>query len=92
VQAYIAAEVLAIPAVALTASSGYLFGAFPGALLVLVSATIAASISFAIGRTLLRAWAEKIIAGTFHRLYAQAHTITITSPTSARRGSKMEGH
>jgi uncharacterized membrane protein YdjX (TVP38/TMEM64 family) len=61
---------LAIPAVALTASSGYLFGTFPGAMLVLVSATIAASISFVIGRTLLRGWAEKIIAGTARAFFS----------------------
>jgi uncharacterized membrane protein YdjX (TVP38/TMEM64 family) len=65
--------------VALTASSGYLFGAFPGALLVLFSATIAASISFAIGRTLLRGWAEKIIAGTVHACFLLAHAYKSSS-------------
>ena len=64
------AEVLAVPALPLTASSGYLFGLIPGFLTVLVSATIAASISFLIGRTLLRDWAQKIASGnllnTFH--------------------------
>jgi uncharacterized membrane protein YdjX (TVP38/TMEM64 family) len=62
-QIYIVAEVLAVPALPLTASSGYLFGLIPGFLTVLVSATIAASISFLIGRTLLRDWAQKIASG-----------------------------
>ena len=57
---YIVAEILAVPAFPLTASSGYLFGLIPGFLTVLVSATIAASVSFLIGRTLLRDWAQKI--------------------------------
>mmetsp|Transcript_34662 Transcript_34662/g.35352 ORF Transcript_34662/g.35352 Transcript_34662/m.35352 type:complete len:330 (+) Transcript_34662:105-1094(+) len=60
---YIVAEVLAIPALPLTASSGYLFGLVPGVITVLISATIAASISFFIGRTLLRGWAKKIADG-----------------------------
>lgn len=60
---YIAAEVLAIPVMPLTASSGYLFGLFPGALVVLGSATIAACISFYIGRTFLRDWARSKTAG-----------------------------
>jgi hypothetical protein len=57
---YITAEVLAIPAAPLTASSGYLFGLVPGFLTVLTSATIAATISFYIGRTFLREWALSI--------------------------------
>ena len=57
---YVVAEVLAVPALPLTASSGYLFGLIPGFVTVLISATIAASISFFIGRTLLREWAQKI--------------------------------
>lgn len=62
-QIYIVAEVLAVPALPLTASSGYLFGLVPGFLTVLASATIAASISFLIGRTLLRDWAQKVASG-----------------------------
>jgi uncharacterized membrane protein YdjX (TVP38/TMEM64 family) len=57
---YIVAEVLAIPAAPLTASAGYLFGLGPGYLTVLCSATIAATISFYIGRTFLRDWAIKL--------------------------------
>ena len=47
---YIAAEILALPAVPLTASAGYLFGAVEGTAVVLFSATIAAGVSFLIGR------------------------------------------
>lgn len=54
----LAAEVLAIPAFPLTASSGYLFGLVPGTIIVLTSATIAATISFFIGRTFLKTWAQ----------------------------------
>lgn len=56
---YIAAEMLAIPVFPLTASSGYLFGLFPGYATVLVSATVAAIASFIIGRTFLREWATQ---------------------------------
>jgi uncharacterized membrane protein YdjX (TVP38/TMEM64 family) len=58
--AYTIAEILAIPATPLTAMSGYLFGLIPGTLVVLTSATIAAALSFYIGRGLLRDWAEEI--------------------------------
>jgi uncharacterized membrane protein YdjX (TVP38/TMEM64 family) len=51
---YTLAEVLAIPAIPLTASAGYLFGVSTGTLVVLLSASVAASISFTVGRTLLR--------------------------------------
>lgn len=59
---YILFDVLAIPAVALTASSGYLFGLVNGTVMVLTCATIAATVSFFIGRTFLRGWASKIIS------------------------------
>jgi len=55
---YTTAEILAIPAIPLTASAGYLFGLKEGTLLVLFSASIAASISFLIGRTFLRSYVE----------------------------------
>lgn len=64
-QVYILAELLAIPAMPLTASSGYLFGLVPGTLLVIISATIAASISFVVGRTYLRSWAQEFIQSKF---------------------------
>ena len=56
---YIVAEILAVPALPLTGAAGYLFGVLPGTLVVLFSASIAASISFIIGRTLLRSTVEK---------------------------------
>jgi uncharacterized membrane protein YdjX (TVP38/TMEM64 family) len=56
--AYAVAEILAIPAVPLTASAGYLFGVPQGTAVVLLSASIAAVVSFAIGRTLLREYVE----------------------------------
>ena len=59
--AYTIAEVLAIPAVPLTASAGYLFGPVQGTSIVLFSASIAAAISFAIGRTLLRDYVEGVL-------------------------------
>ena len=53
---YTVAEILAIPAIPLTASAGYLFGTVQGTSVVLVSASIAAAVSFVIGRTLLRSY------------------------------------
>lgn len=58
---YTIAEVLAIPAMPLTASAGYLFGVVKGTGVVLTSAAIAASISFWIGRTAFRPWFEKLM-------------------------------
>jgi len=59
--AYCIAEILAIPAIPLTASAGYLFGPLQGTLIVLFSASIAAAISFTIGRTLLRDYVENLL-------------------------------
>jgi uncharacterized membrane protein YdjX (TVP38/TMEM64 family) len=59
--AYTIAEVLAIPAFPLTASAGYLFGVGMGTSVVLVSASIAAAISFVIGRTVLRSYVENLL-------------------------------
>ncbi|KAG7367239.1 SNARE associated golgi protein [Nitzschia inconspicua] len=59
--AYTIAEILAIPAIPLTASAGYLFGPVEGTAVVLVSASVAAGVSFAIGRTLLRDYVEGIL-------------------------------
>jgi uncharacterized membrane protein YdjX (TVP38/TMEM64 family) len=53
---YVMAEILAIPAVPLSVSAGYLFGLPLGVSIVLLSATIAASISFVIGKTILRSF------------------------------------
>jgi len=59
---YVVAEILALPAVPLTASAGYLFGAVEGTAVVLVAATIAAGVSFLVGRFLLRGWVESVAA------------------------------
>jgi len=56
--AYCIAEILAVPAIPLTASAGYLFGPLKGTAVVLFSASIAAGVSFQIGRTLLRDFVE----------------------------------
>ena len=58
---YTIAEILAIPAIPLTASAGYLFGVQAGSAVVLLSASIAASISFIIGRTILRPYVEGLL-------------------------------
>ena len=58
---YTVAEILAIPAIPLTASAGYLFGTVQGTSVVLVSASIAAAVSFIIGRTLLRSYVEEVL-------------------------------
>lgn len=55
---YTLAELVAVPAVPLTASSGYLFGVVRGTSVVLFSATIAASISFLLARTFLRDYVQ----------------------------------
>jgi uncharacterized membrane protein YdjX (TVP38/TMEM64 family) len=62
--AYVIAEVLAIPAIPLTVSAGYLFGLPLGVSVVLLSATIAASISFWIGKTVLRSFVEEYVLQT----------------------------
>lgn len=58
---YTLAEVLAVPATPLTLSAGYLFGMTQGVLVVLISATIAASIAFVVGKTVLRSWVEEML-------------------------------
>ena len=58
---YTLAEILAIPAFPLTASAGYLFGVKTGTAIVLLSASIAASASFLIGRTALRPYVEGLL-------------------------------
>jgi len=59
--AYCVAEILAVPAIPLTASAGYLFGPVKGTAVVLLSASVAAGVSFQIGRTLLRDYVENIL-------------------------------
>jgi uncharacterized membrane protein YdjX (TVP38/TMEM64 family) len=58
---YLIAEILAVPATPLTLSAGYLFGLTQGTAIVLVAASIAASISFFVGKTFLRSWVESVL-------------------------------
>jgi uncharacterized membrane protein YdjX (TVP38/TMEM64 family) len=58
---YTIAEILALPAIPLTASAGYLFGVVKGTSVVLASASIAAACSFIIGRTFLRQYVEQAL-------------------------------
>mmetsp|Transcript_2346 Transcript_2346/g.3281 ORF Transcript_2346/g.3281 Transcript_2346/m.3281 type:complete len:414 (-) Transcript_2346:256-1497(-) len=58
---YTVAEILAIPAIPLTASAGYLFGVRDGTAVVLLSASVAAATSFIIGRTFLRSYVESLL-------------------------------
>jgi uncharacterized membrane protein YdjX (TVP38/TMEM64 family) len=56
---YLVAEILAVPATPLTLSAGVLFGVAKGTAVVLLSASIAASVAFWIGKTVLRSWVEE---------------------------------
>jgi len=58
---YTVAEILAVPAIPLTASAGYLFGVGEGTAVVLLSASCAAAFSFIVGRTFLRSYVEKVL-------------------------------
>ena len=60
---YVVLEILALPALPLTASAGYLFGIPAGTATVLFSATVAAAVSFYIGRTYLRGYIENLMDG-----------------------------
>jgi uncharacterized membrane protein YdjX (TVP38/TMEM64 family) len=64
---------LAIPAVPLAASAGYLFGVTKGTLVVLLSATIAAGGAFMIGRLALRQWWVVNVC-VYVCAYGRAHT------------------
>ena len=58
---YLVAEILAVPATPLTLSAGYLFGLTQGVTVVLIAATIAASVGFFVGKTFLRTWVEDLL-------------------------------
>ena len=58
---YLVAEILAVPATPLTLSAGYLFGLAQGTAVVLLAATIAASVAFLVGKTFLRTWVEGLL-------------------------------
>jgi len=56
---YIAAIVFLLPASIFSLAAGYVFGLFQGWVLVVVTATIGATLAFLVGRTLLRDWVLK---------------------------------
>jgi len=51
---YILLEIIAFPAIPFTLSSGFLFGLVPGTIVISISSSIAAAISFLIGRYIAR--------------------------------------
>lgn len=59
---YVGAAVLLLPASILTLGAGFLWGPFVGFLVVLPSATTAATVAFLLGRTVARTWVEKKVA------------------------------
>jgi len=61
---YILCEILMIPTLPLVTSSGYLFNLIPGVLICLSSSTIAAGISFLLGKNILKKWMQKLIEGS----------------------------
>jgi uncharacterized membrane protein YdjX (TVP38/TMEM64 family) len=60
---YVLAAVLFIPGSLLTLGAGVVFGVFKGALIVLVSATLAATVAFLVGRYLAREWVGRKLEG-----------------------------
>ncbi|CAM8995876.1 unnamed protein product [Rhodiola kirilowii] len=63
VAAYAGLEILALPAIPLTMSAGLLFGSLVGTILVSISGTLAASISFLIARYFARDRILKLVEG-----------------------------
>lgn len=59
--AYFAAELLAVPALPLTLSAGFLFGTMQGVAVVLAAGTCAASVAFFVGKTVLRGFVEQVL-------------------------------
>lgn len=58
---YLIAEIFAVPATPLALSAGYLFGLVKGTSVVLLAATIAASVAFVVGKTFLRTWVVEVL-------------------------------
>ena len=56
---YVATVIICMPAAILTAGGGFIFGFTQGAVWVLVAATIAANVTFLLGRHLARDWISK---------------------------------
>jgi uncharacterized membrane protein YdjX (TVP38/TMEM64 family) len=59
--AYVVAELLCVPVTPLSLSAGYLFGLNQGVAVCVVAATVAASISFFVAKTLLRSAVEDMV-------------------------------
>lgn len=63
VAVYAGLEILAIPAIPLTMSAGLLFGSFVGTIIVSISGTVAATVSFLIARYFARERILKLVEG-----------------------------
>lgn len=61
---YVAACVFMIPGSLLTLGAGFVFGIGPGFLAVVLGSNLGAAAAFVTGRTLLRGWVERRLAGT----------------------------
>jgi uncharacterized membrane protein YdjX (TVP38/TMEM64 family) len=79
--AYILATLLMVPGSLLTAAAGFLFGLAGGTALVLVAATVGASLAFQLGRTLAR--------GAIQKRLAQNATFLAIDDAIAREGRKV---
>jgi uncharacterized membrane protein YdjX (TVP38/TMEM64 family) len=63
VAAYVAATVLLLPGSILTLGAGFAYGPVYGTLLVMLASNLGASLAFLLGRTVLRDWVARRIAG-----------------------------
>lgn len=59
---YVGSAVLLLPASILTLGAGFVWGPFVGLLIVLPSATAAATVAFLLGRTVARGWVQQKVA------------------------------
>ena len=63
VVAYVAATVLLLPGSILTLGAGFAYGPVYGTLLVMLASNVGATLAFLLGRTVLRGWVARRIAG-----------------------------
>ena len=63
VMAYVAATVLLLPGSLLTLGAGFAYGPVYGTLLVMLASNLGATLAFLLGRTVLREWVARRIAG-----------------------------